>query len=199
MKLSVIFLVASAAQSYAASAACTSISNDLDRLACYDKESGRTPAIESVAVDAGAWLVQEAVSKMTDQKDVYLRVESEEVVNCGWNNGQKIELFLRCSENSTALFFVTNCHMASGHGGYGDIEYRVDKDKARKVAGEASTDNKALGLWSGGSAIPVIKNIMGKSDMVVRMTPYGESPFTATFKVRGLDEAIKPLRNECKW
>jgi type VI secretion system protein VasI len=198
MKLSVVFFLGGALPALAAGE-CQSVSNDLDRLACYDRESGRTPSVEPVSVDAGAWQVQEAVSKMTDQKDIYLRVQSEEAVNCGWNGGQKIDLYLRCSESVTGLFFATGCHMASGVDGYGDIEYRIDKETARKVSGDASTDNKALGLWSGGSSIPVIKQMLGKSEMVVRMTPYSESPFTATFKIAGLDNAIESLRKECRW
>jgi type VI secretion system protein VasI len=89
--------------------------------------------------------------------------------------------------------------MASNFGSYGDIEYRLDKEKARIVSGDASTDNKALGLWNGGRSIPVIKQMISKSDMIVRMTPYSQNPFTATFKVAGLDKAIEPLRKECGW
>ncbi|RVJ68177.1 hypothetical protein CN167_29370 [Sinorhizobium medicae] len=199
MKLSVVIFLASAVPSMAAGEACISISNDLDRLACYDKELGRTAKVEAVPVSAGAWEVSQQKSKLTDQTDVFLRVDSEEIIDCGWNSGQKIAMFLRCSESTTALMFVTDCHMASNFGSYGEIEYRLDKEKARKVSGDASTDNKALGLWSGGRSIPVIKQMMGKSEMIVRMTPYSQNPFTATFKVAGLEKAIEPLRKECGW
>jgi len=90
--------------------------------------------------------------------------------------------------------------MTSGaYSSYGDIDYRVDTEKAKKVSGSASTDNKALGLWGGGKSIPVIKQMIGKEKIVVRMTPYSESPFTATFNIAGLAEAVKPLREECRW
>lgn len=109
-------------------------------------------------------------------------------------------MHLRCQEDSTDLFFVTDCHMTSGaYSSYGDIDYRVDTEKAKKVSGTASTDNKALGLWGGGKSIPVIKQMIGKDKIVVRMTPYSESPFTATFNIAGLAEAVKPLREECRW
>lgn len=45
----------------------------------------------------------------------------------------------------------------------------------------------------------MIKDMMGKTEMVVRMTPYSESPFTATFQIAGLEKAIEPLRKECGW
>ncbi|WP_312619033.1 type VI secretion system-associated protein TagO [Agrobacterium pusense] len=178
---------------------CITVSSDLDRLSCYDKLSGRAPKTETQA-PKGQWQVSTETSKMTDQKSVFLSVESEEVIDCGWNKGAKISMHLRCQEDSTDLFFVTDCHMTSGaYSSYGDIDYRVDTEKAKKVSGSASTDNKALGLWGGGKSIPVIKQMIGKEKIVVRMTPYSESPFTATFNIAGLAEAVKPLREECRW
>ncbi|MEN5300344.1 type VI secretion system-associated protein TagO [Brucella sp. TWI559] len=129
-----------------------------------------------------------------------LFLRSKEVVNCGWNRGERIALILRCKEKKTSLYFDTVCHMASSdYNDYGDVTYRLDADKARTVGMSESTDNKAVGLWSGGKSIPVIKQMLGKNEMVVRMTPYGQSPFTASFKIAGLSDAIKPIREECKW
>ncbi|WP_157018348.1 type VI secretion system-associated protein TagO [Mesorhizobium xinjiangense] len=57
----------------------------------------------------------------------------------------------------------------------------------------------ALGLWNGSRSIPVIKQMLGKSRMIVRMTPYNENPFTATFDITGLENEIAPLRDACQW
>lgn len=81
----------------------------------------------------------------------------------------------------------------------GHVTYRLDDDKARNASMDASTDNEALGLWNGGRAIPVIKQMLGKSKMILRARPYGESAFTATFNIAGIEEAIAPLRQECHW
>lgn len=179
---------------------CIKMENDLDRLACYDKISGRTPLITPAKDVAGKWQLRTTTSKLTDDKNITLFLASEETVNCGWNRGDKIDLILRCQEKKTSMYFNTGCHMTSSdYNDYGDVTYRLDSDKARKVGMAESTDNKALGLWSGGKSIPVIKQMLGKDEMVVRMTPYGQSPFTATFKITGLSEAIEPLRKECNW
>lgn len=184
----------------AAPADCISVEPDLDRLACYDKEAGRTPKAVPLPVILGKWRSQAETSKLTDQPTIVMALDSEEIIDCGWNRGEKISLVLRCMENKTTLYFSTGCHMtASDYSSYGDITYRLDDQKARTVAGAESTDNKALGLWSGGKSVPVIKQMIGKSRMVVRMTPYGESPFTATFDIAGLEAAVKPLREACKW
>lgn len=183
----------------AATSNCIAVKNDLDRLACYDKEAGRTPTISSVK-SSGKWRVHTETSKLTDQPTVIMSVESDEMVNCGWNRGGKIGLVVRCMENRTVLYFNTGCHMASSdYSDYGDITYRIDQEKARTVSGDASTDNRALGLWSGPKAIPIIKQMMGKSSLVARMTPYSESPFTATFDIFGFEAAAVPLREACGW
>lgn len=178
---------------------CIAIDTDLDRLACYDREAGRTPRQERLP-SKNDWKVQREVSKITDDPNVLMFVESDEEINCGWNDGGKISLVIRCHENTTSLYFVTGCHMTSGdYTDYGDITYRLDDDKARTVSGQESTNNRSLGMWGGARSIPVIKQMLGKSQMVVRMTPYGENPFTATFNIAGLDEAISPLREACHW
>jgi type VI secretion system protein VasI len=64
---------------------------------------------------------------------------------------------------------------------------------------EESTNNRSLGLWSGGRSIPVIKQMFGKKQMIARMRPFNENAFTVTFNISGLEEASKPLRNACGW
>jgi len=178
---------------------CATISNDLDRLACYDRQSGRTPEISRIK-SKGEWLSHVETSKLTDQTTVVLAVNSIEKVDCGWNRGDYIQLVIRCMENTTAIYFSTGCHMTSSkYNSYGDIDYRVDNEKAGKISGDASTDNRALGLWRGGKSIPFIKKLLGREKLIVRMTPYSESSFTAEFNIAGLDESIKPLREACGW
>ncbi len=88
---------------------------------------------------------------------------------------------------------------SSRYNDYGNIMYCLDSGTARTVNGETSTDNRAIGLWRGNRSIPVIKQMFGKSEMVIRMTPYGKSSFTATFDISGHEQAINPLRKACSW
>jgi type VI secretion system protein VasI len=181
---------------------CLKVENDLDRLACYDRVSGRTPATttEPPAADKGAWIVQTEKSAMTDQTDVFATVFSEEVVNCGWNDGDRIQLTLRCMENTTSMIFGTGCHMTSSeYNNYGDVDLRVDEQQARTVGFQESTNNRSLGLWNGGRSIPEIKRLFGGKKLLARMTPFSENAFTATFDISGVEEAVKSLREACGW
>lgn len=180
--------------------ACREIENGLERLSCYDRAAGRTPKLEVLGRNPDSnWEIKKEISPMTDDESVYLRLRSNEPVNCSWNKNNHVVLLLRCLEKTTSLYFNTDCHMTSGFGGYGTVEYRIDSEPARKIATTESTDNRALGLWSGRTAIPFIKQLFGKSKLTARMTPFNENPFIVTFDIAGLETAIEPLRKACSW
>lgn len=183
----------------AAPADCIKIASDLDRLACYDREAGRIPRITE-RPKAGEWSIWQSRSKMTDQEDVRATLASDEIIDCGWNKGSKIDFVIMCTEGQTSLYFNTGCHMTSSqHNRYGDIEYRIDSERSKTVSGKASSDSRALGVWGGSQSIPVIKSLVGKSKLLVRMMPYGERQFTASFSLAGIDDAVKLVRQACKW
>ncbi|MBO9453246.1 hypothetical protein J7426_23495 [Tropicibacter sp. R16_0] len=178
---------------------CKAIDNDLDRLACYDKASGRTPTVETDTIENSNWKIRTEKSEFEDTTDVYLRVDSEKPLTCGYGSPREATLILRCRENTTSLIIATSCHLASGHGGYGRVEYRIDDNKTNSRNFDESTNNRSLGLWNGRSSIPVIKQMLTADTFLTRFTPFGSNPQTAKFVISGLDEAIEPLRKACKW
>lgn len=179
---------------------CRAVDNDLDRLACFDKASGRTPTSEP-GPSEGNWNVSIKTSDFEDTTDVYMSVESNDPVQCtAFGRHNTARLMIRCSENTTAVFIATDCHLASGFQGYGDMDVRVDEKPSASISMDASTDNKALGLWRGGSSIPFVKDrLLGGSTLRVRFTPFSMSPVTAVFDISGIDASIAPLREQCSW
>ena len=137
---------------------------------------------------------------MTDDTNVFMFLDSNEPVNCGGNNGNPVSLVVRCMENTTSVYFSTGCHMTSSrYNSYGDVTYRLDEQKAKTKGFQDSTNNKSLGLWRGGSAIPFIKQMLNNKKVLVRMTPYGENAITANFDITGSETEIEPLREACGW
>lgn len=197
--LAVVAVVVSQAEVSAESAfPCNVIENGLDRLACYDRASGRTP-VEASQVE-GHWRRTTENSKITDQQSVYLTTESKAPVMCGRLRDERARLVVRCLENKTALMISTNCHLVSSdYNDYGSVDIRLDADKAFSVDMVESTDSTTLGLWSGGRSIPLIKRLIGKSKMVARLTPYGESPAIIEFDIAGIGEQLPPLQKACGW
>lgn len=180
---------------------CRSIEADLDRLACYDRESGRTPIATPVETDS-QWRVRVEKSEMTDEENVYVSVDADEPVSCQqFSDPEKPTLVLRCQENTTSLIIATSgCHLVSSqYNDYGDVTYRIDDLSSRTRGFDESTSNRSLGLWSGGTSIPFIKSMFGHKELLTRFTPFNSNPVTARFQIGGLEEAIAPLREACGW
>lgn len=128
-----------------------------------------------------------------------MNLSSNDTIKGRFGGEKKASLIVRCEENSTSVYFILGDQYLADIQGYGDITFRLDSEKAITKGFEASTDNKALGLWRDSDAIPFIKNMVGIDNMIVRVTPYNQSPITVDFPVKGLDGAIKPLREACRW
>lgn len=191
---SALLVLGMAIQGAYASEQCSQIQSDSDRLACYDLQY--KPAVSQAKKTA--WNVTESQSKMDDSKTVVLHVESDEQIRKSFGGSETADLYIRCQEGKTSLYFVIADRFLATVEGYGKVDYRLDSEKPRSQEMDVSTDNKALGMW-GASAISFAKKLIGHDSLVVRVTPYNESPVTATFKIAGLDEALKPLRAVCKW
>jgi type VI secretion system protein VasI len=192
---------------------CTAVPDDTQRLACYDAAAAASEASRVARVSEAAaavrldvpvvakWRVRKEKSAMIDTTDIFMEVSSEgsHVCRAYGNAPSKIYFMARCMENTTSVIVYGDCHVASGFQGYGEVTYRIDDEEARDEAFEASTDNSALGLWSGGRAIPFLKDLLDKDQIIVRFTPFNMSPVEATFNIRGIADAIKPLREACSW
>jgi len=102
-------------------------------------------------------------------------------------------------EDTTAIQFQVGDHFLSDIQGYSKVEYRLDTAPMASKTFRASTSNETLGLWSGRSAIPFVKQMLGRDRMIVRITPYNESPVMMEFTIAGLQKDIATLRETCKW
>lgn len=178
-----------------ASPVCAKVEDNDRRLACYDAEYRPSTRSEIES----SWNVSESVSPIDDSKEIVLRTESTEAVRSRFGRADKIRLYIRCSENTTAMFINFSGHHMSDHGSYGEVTMRVDSKPAFTVEMAESTDHKALGVWRGSASISYIKLLFGGQMLTVRATPYSESPITAQFPISGLESAIQPLRETCGW
>lgn len=153
----------------------------------------------TTATNAHAWSVSETSSPMDDSAKVTLVQQSNESVPSRFGRGSDtIGLIIRCSENSTAMYFNFKGHHMTDHRNYGEVMLRVDDANPSTYRMSVSTDNEALGRWRG-QGIGIIKSMFGAEQLVLRATPYSESPMTVTFDISGLEEEIEPLREACHW
>lgn len=174
---------------------CAAIQSPDDRLNCYDQAFKTTSTPDA----PGKWQVKIDTSKLDDTTTVIMVVESEEMVPGRFGGGEHGALIFRCQESTTSAYTIWAGQFMSDHQGGGRVDYRIDDKPAQHKEMVSSTDNKALGLWSGGASIPFIKSLFGASSVYMRATPFNESPKEMTFNVKGLEEAVTPLREACGW
>lgn len=202
---------------------CSAIEGAGLRMTCYDavfkgdglailpeaptptSASGETPNQEVIDLrtevqPAAHWQLDQRKSEMTDQSTVHLSTTSLNDVQCSRHEGPTpMFLGIRCLENTTALIIHGDCHMASGFHGYGQVQYRIDDEKMVEKEFSASTNNQSLGLWSGSRSIPMIKSMIGKNRLMVRFTPFNESPVEASFNISEMEAKLGPVRAACGW
>lgn len=180
---------------------CAKISDSAHRLVCYDGiflfKSSTTEA--STTPPISAWRVREDVSRIDDSKSVFLSTVALQPYDDEYGTKRQPTLYVRCMENVTAMLIDFDGDFMSDTRYYGPVTLRVDDKPAVDFAMDASTDNKALGLWRGGNSIPAIKSLFGGHRLIVRAVPVNSSAVTIEFDISGLESSIDGVRKACSW
>lgn len=177
-------------------AVCAAKGSDAERLICYDNLAIKLNVDKpktKLSAGKGKWHVREEVSQIDDSKKVIMTLDAETTIRDGYREHRPI-MYIRCSENQTNLFITINDYL-----GNRDIPVltRLDKKKATTRKWGLSTDNKSI--FAPGSNVGYVKSLFKHDKLLIQLTPYNESPVMTTFDIRGLKEAIKPLRESCHW
>lgn len=182
--------------------ACGKIEDSVKRLECFDRlTAAAAPVAEPIIPpeNKGNWQVQSDVSKIDDTTNVFLALNSIEEIEGRFGRQGHMTLMIVCREKKTNLYITFAGHFMSSIQGAGTVTYRLDQESAKTASFSNSSDNQALGLWSGSSAVPFVKSMLGKQKLLVRAQPYSESAVTGEFKIAGVENAIEPLRKACGW
>ena len=180
-------------------AKCSVEKNNVARLACYDalvpKAAAQDPAKSSTAVSK--WQVQTETSRIDDSKNVYVMLNAEDPIQ-GWPAKTFLPvLHIRCKERKTDAYIITGMPPTVEYSvDTATVTLRLDKNPAFKVAALKSTDSEALFLPN---TVALVKKISTAESMLFQFVPFNSSGQMTTFDVRGLVEAIKPVRAACKW
>lgn len=184
---------------------CAGIEDGVKRLECYDaigkdlQQKADNALSEALMVKtSGSWRTDVRKSPVDDSPSVVISTVSKSSVATKFKTHTPM-LIARCVENKTSMYVDFDGAFMSDYGSFGNVTLRADKEPAKTYSMNASTDHNALGVWSGGTAIPMLKSLLGKTALMVRATPHSESPLTFEFDISGMDEAIKPVREACRW
>ena len=208
MRLSLLFILpllfTTWQTSFAATVDCSKIKTDAERLACFDNTSKPN---ESPVSDGqkSLWSLFTVPSKWDDSVRYGIRLVSDNQIDEGVNDNKYGKILIFCVAQNTGLFFTiadlstnTNDLLAS-HGDVGFVRYRLDKEQAKTIEMDLGETERVIGFWSKEQSIPFIKEMFGHDKMLVELKRYNGTKETLEFSINGLQEAIKPVRQECNW
>lgn len=146
------------------------------------------------AVGEGAWHTSTETSPIDDSTNVHLSLDSSDTIPGQFGDTVRPQLYVRCKERKTEVFVVWGVYLGIGET---DILHRLDNSPARTFEWSVSTDYKAA--FYPASDIAFARELLQHDRPLLRVTPYGEKPVTATFDLAGLQNAIEPLKRACQW
>lgn len=187
---------------------CHALSENAARLACYDTRSGFVaptgetetlsnadlPTIDKETPQGKQWIYSDETSALNGTKSVWLSVTSENKEPNSIGSPIYATLWVRCMENSTNLLIGFDRYTSDDQ----SVKYRLDHGSVKSQWMETMRGGDGIGIWSGGRAIPLIKEMFGKSEMVFAYKTY-TSGVEFKFDISGLRARIEPLAEACGW
>lgn len=178
---------------------CTQIGPPLARLKCFDELAGtevkdkpnNEKPVENIN---GKWNVSVKPDPVDDIKTVTLQLKAED---------ERFWMVIRCKNNNTELYINWGRYLKV----YTDllerhkstpVLIRIGKEEAKESHWSLSTDERAT-FHPDDSIIPFIKKLIVNDTLLAQVPGIANSTHRAIFDIKGLDNAIKPLKETCHW
>ena len=177
---------------------CAADSNADSRLACYDAlaetlAKTRADAHTDTQAVNGQWTVTELDAPGDRSRQVRLTLSAAVATELNQSAGDAT-LILTCKAAKSRVSMDWGLYL-----GLGSIRMKTyfDGQSNRSRIWTIAEDNQTIEL--SGSDISFIKQMIKHNSLITEVTPFGERPITAEFDIRGLANAIVPLREACNW
>jgi type VI secretion system protein VasI len=154
---------------------------------------------EIIEIDTGKWVYKKKIDPISDDVIIYLALESDSY-NARYRDCAA--LFLRWTDGRTVLYINWNNYLGSEGK---KVVYRIGDQKASSSTWAISTDGRATfygrygNTYSSNKTIEFINKLLEVDTFAAQVEPYGESPVTAVFDIRGLKDAISQYNDILEW
>ena len=170
---------------------CASVTNDTERLACYDRVARSLGLTPPASVEGKRkWQVSVKTNPLDDSTTVALMLFADSGTST-W--GDRVSLILRWQSNKLEAYINWHDYLEDG----ASVTWRVGTKEARRGVWGLSTDNEAT--FYPYDVTGFIQELLEATRFVAQVTPYEESPITAIFDITGLKDVIRPLEKACGW
>lgn len=172
------------------------------RLACYDSQTSYEPketqeaAATTPAKSPGSqWREAAETSALDGRKDVWLSVDSKNTQPNQIGSPEHARIWVRCMQNSTNFFVTFNDFTSDNQ----NVRFKIDEGSVQRIWMVHMRGGDGIGIWSGGKAIPFVKNLFDASDLTIAYKSFSNNNLEFDFDISGLRERIDPLANSCEW
>lgn len=157
-------------------AQCTTITDDTERLACFDAAFA-VPAADSI------------------QTSVVL--ESEQSIPARPSGRQPATVTISCEEGVLRVIFAFAGNTMSALGKDAGITWQFDLQAARSRTLPVNADNTAVLLDNTLDSLGFIQSMAGATNLTVRVTPLNSRSLTVRYRVDNLAELVAPVLAAC--
>lgn len=177
-------------------AACLALKADAERLACYDRlaQPVKADPVKAAAfAGSGKWRIESERSPLDDSENVFLHLEADNSNRVRPEGTPQPRLSFRCKEGRTDGYVQVEDFLEMESL---TVQTRLDQDKAQSSIWAVGADHHAVFVPN---SMEFIRQLEGRETMLVQLALTGEDPLLIAFDIRGLPEALKPLKQACKW
>jgi len=177
-------------------ARCAAIASDLERLVCFDALAqaqglDRPPSRAVPMADVGAWQIRDHVNPLDDTRAVDLALVAASGAAA---DGRPVILNLRCQSGETEAYINWRSPLGSG----AQVATRIGAGDVTRRSWLTSSNQQAT-FYPKNDAVTFIRALMTADTFVAQVAPSAGDPLTAVFHTAGLDNAVRPLREACRW
>lgn len=169
---------------------CARMFVDIERLACYDilfqTEEGEKDEEELP-------IVWEYINH--NGRDVLTIIGDENVLTR--NGFERADLHIGCIDDQISIYLDFFKRMDISGYGYQKVFYKVDDRVLKAMKMSLSRSQKMIGVWQSQNTKPVITDLIEGDELIIRAVQANHEISIATFDVRGLKTAIRPIATEC--
>ena len=141
------------------------------------------------------WSVDVKTDKLDGMTSVVSVLDSSDKVSKDFGMAKPARLVVRCLKNQTEVYVHWPDFVGIAQSR--QVKWRVDD---QPIVTETWTDYSSDGQAAfAPSPIPFLKKLLGGKELVFSLSTFSKVARTVTFPIVGSDEAIKPVRTNCKW